>query len=166
MTVADPLSITTPTDHQILITRAFDAPRQRVFDAWTKPELLRRWYGPRNYRLVTCDVDLRVGGAWRYVLRAPDGTDMELLGVYREIVVPELLVTTERNVDCEAGEGAETIVTTRFTEHDSRTVVTSCITYPSTQLRDAVLRSGMERGVAEAYDRLADELASAAWSTR
>ena len=160
MSVADTLSVTAPTDRQIRLTREFEAPRARVFDAWTKPELLRRWFGPRGHQLVTCEVDLRVGGAWRYVLCAPDGTEMLLCGEYREIVVPERLVSTERNVDCDAGEGAETVITTTFTELAGRTTMISTISYPSTQIRDAVLRSGMERGVGEAYDQLADTLAA------
>ena len=160
MSLADTLSIITPTEREIVITRTFDAPRQRVFDAWTKPELLRRWFGPRGHVLVVCEVDLRVGGTWRYVLRGPGGSEMLLHGVFREIVAPVRLVSTEHNVDCDAAEGAETLTTTTFVEHAGRTTMTGQISYPSADIRDAVLRSGMRRGVGEAYDRLAEVLAA------
>ena len=83
------LQVTTPSDKEIVLTRVFDAPRHLVFDALTKPELLKRWFGPRGWSLVVCDVDLRVGGAWRFVLRGPDGTEMGMSGIYREIARPE-----------------------------------------------------------------------------
>jgi len=154
------LTITTPTDREIVQTRDFDAPRHLVFAALTTPDLLRRWFGPRRYELVVCEVDLRVGGAWRYVVRGPDGSEMVLHGVYREIVAPERLVHTEANDDCDAEDGAESLVTTTLVEneHERRTTMTSTIRYPSQQIRDAVLRSGMEHGVAEGYDRLAELL--------
>ena len=154
------LSITTPTDREIVMTRGFDAPRDRVFDAWTKPELLRRWFGPRGHSLVECEVDLRVGGAWRYVLQGPDGTLMLLRGVYQEIEPPDRLVSIEENVDCDAASGVKTLVTTTLVEHAGRTTLTTRQTYPSQQIRDAVLRSGMERGVGEAFGQMSELLAA------
>src|SRR5437879_13654195 len=82
------LKVTTPTDREIVLTRVFDAPRRLVFDAFSKPELLKRWFGPRGWSLVVCEVDLRVGGGFRFVLRGHDGTEMAMRGVYREIVPP------------------------------------------------------------------------------
>src|SRR5712691_7085974 len=89
------LKVTTPTDREILLTRVFDAPRSLVFDALTQPELLKRWFGPRGWSLVVCEVDLRVGGSWRFRLRGPDGREMGMSGVYREIVLPERDAHTE-----------------------------------------------------------------------
>src|SRR5260370_8969355 len=89
------LKVTTPTDREIVLTRVFDAPRTLVFDAFSKPELLKRWFGPRGWSLVVCEVDLRVGGTFRFVLRGPDGRDMGMRGVYREIVPPERSVHVE-----------------------------------------------------------------------
>lgn len=155
------LTVTTPTEREIVMTRVFNAPRRLVFDAWTKPELLRRWLGPHGSELLVCEVDLRVGGSWRYVLRAPDGSEMRMHGVYHEIVA-ERLVTTGANDDCDAEAGAESLVTTTLVEHDGRTTLTNTVLYPSRQIRDAVIDSGMEHGVAEGYDRLADELTAMA----
>src|SRR6266850_5014347 len=98
------LQLTTPTEREVTITRAFDAPRGLVFDALTKPELLRRWYGPVGWSLVVCDIDLRVGGAFRLVSRRADGKDVGQRGVYREIVPPERLVNTEWWEDWNPGE--------------------------------------------------------------
>jgi len=156
------LAVTTPTDREIRMTRDFDAPRHLVFEALTRPELLRRWFGPRGYELVECEIDLRVGGTWRYLVRAPDGSEMRLRGVYREVVRPERLVSTEANEDCDAENGAVSTATTVLVERDSRTAMTMTMTYPSQEIRDAVLRSGMEHGVAEGYDQLAEVLAEAA----
>src|SRR6266480_1056663 len=114
------LIVTTPTAREIVMTRVFDAPRSFVFDAFTKPELLRRWFGPRGWSLVVCEVDLKVGGAWRFVLRGPDGIDMGMRGVYREIVPPERSVHTER-FDDYPGEAQ---VTANFVEQEGRTIFT------------------------------------------
>ncbi len=153
------LSVTTPTACEIVLTRGFDAPRELVFDAWTKPELVRRWYGPRGHHLVICEIDLRVGGSWRYVVRNPAGQDMLLRGVFHEIVPPERLVSLESNVDCDASQGAETLSTSVFVEVGGQTTVSTTLLYPSQQLRDAVITSGMQRGVGESYDKLAEVLA-------
>src|SRR5207247_4922691 len=89
------LKVTTPTDREIVLTRVFDAPRRLVFDAFTKPEILKRWFGPRGWSLVTCEVDLRVGGGFRFVLRGPDGRDLGMRGIYRELSSPDRSVHTE-----------------------------------------------------------------------
>jgi uncharacterized protein YndB with AHSA1/START domain len=152
------LTVTTPTDRDIVMTRIFDAPRQLVFAALTQPELLRRWYGPRGYQLVQCEVDLRVGGAWRFVVRAPDASEMVLRGSYLEIDRPARLVNTAANEDCAAVAGSESLVTTILDEQAGRTTLTSTERFPSRRIRDAALNSGMEHGVAQGYDRLAETL--------
>jgi len=155
------LQVTTPSEREIAMTRTFDAPRSLVFDAWTKPELLKRWLGVRNgWSLAVCEVDLRVGGAYRFVWRGPDGAEMAMGGVYREIVAPERLVSTEKFDDpWYAGEALDTIV---LVEEDGKTTATTTVLYESQEIRDAVLESGMARGVAESYDVLAELLASMA----
>jgi uncharacterized protein YndB with AHSA1/START domain len=150
------LTVTTPTDREIVLTRAFDAPSRLVFDALTTPALLRRWFGARGWHLVVCEVDLRVGGAWRFVSRGPDGTDMGHGGVYREVLPPHRLVYTEL-FDDQSYPG-ESLVTHVLVEHDGRTTLTSTVLYASREGRDIVLAYPMERGVAEAYDRLAELL--------
>jgi uncharacterized protein YndB with AHSA1/START domain len=150
------LKVTTPTDREVVMTRVFDAPRHLVFDAFSKPELLRRWFGPRGWSLVVCEVDLRVGGGFRFVLRGPDGREMGMRGVYREIVPPERSVHME-SFDDYPGESQVTAV---FVEQNGKTTFTATVLYPSQQVRDAVIQSGMEHGAAESYDRLAGLLAS------
>lgn len=150
------LKVTTPSEREIVLTRVFDAPRRLVFDALTKPELLKRWFGPRGHNLVVCEVDLRVGGTWRFVLRSPDGKDMGMRGVYREIVPPDRSVHTESFDDFPG----EALVTANLVERDGKTTLTGTVLYPSQEIRDAVIKSGMEHGAAEGYDRLAELLAS------
>ena len=150
------LKVTTPTDREIVLTRVFDAPRHLVFDAFTKAELLKRWFGPRGWSLVVCEVDLRVGGGFRFVLRGPDGTQMGMRGVYREIVPPERSVHME-SFDDYPGESQ---VTSVLTEDGGRTTLTATVLYPSQEVRDIVIKSGMEHGAAESYDKLAEMLAS------
>ncbi len=156
MTTVANLRVSTPSDREIMMTRVFDAPRSLVFDALTKPELLKRWFGPRGWSLVVCEVDLKVGGAWRYVLRGPDGADMGMRGVYREIVPPERSVHTESFDDFPE----ESVVTTVLVENGGKTTLTATALYPSQEIRDAVIKSGMEHGAAETYDRLAELLPS------
>jgi uncharacterized protein YndB with AHSA1/START domain len=150
------LKVTTPTDREILMTRVFDAPRRLVFDAFSKPELLKRWFGPRGWSLVVCEVDWKVGGGFRFVLRGPDGKDMGMRGVYRELVAPERSVHME-SFDDFPGESQVTAV---FTEEGGKTTLNVTVLYPSKEVRDIVLKSGMEHGAAESYDRLAELLAS------
>jgi uncharacterized protein YndB with AHSA1/START domain len=160
MTNTETLQVTTPSDREIAMTRVFEAPRSVVFDAWTKPELLTRWLGVRNgWTFEVCEVDLRVGGAYRFVWRGPDGAEMGMGGVYREIVAPERLVSTEKFDDpWYPGEALDTIV---LVEHDGKTTATTTVLYESQEIRDAVLESGMARGVAESYDMLDELLESA-----
>ena len=150
------LKVTTPSDREIVLTRVFDAPRRLVFDAFTKPELLKRWFGPRGWSLVVCEVDLRVGGAIRFMWRGPVGSDMGMRGVYREIVAPERSVHME-SFDDYPGESQVTAV---FAEQRGKTTLTATVLYPSKEVRDAVIKSGMEHGAAESYDKLAELLAS------
>src|SRR5438093_12929728 len=118
------LQATTPTDREIAMTRLFDAPRKLVFDAWTKPELLKRWFGPPGWSLVICEIDLKVGGAYRYVWRREhDGTDMGMGGVYREIVPPERIVNTESFDD--SWYPGEALDTTVLVEQGGKTTLTT-----------------------------------------
>lgn len=150
------LTVTTPTDREIVLTRVFDAPRERVFDAFSKPELLKRWFGPRGWSLDVCEVDLRPGGTFRFVMQGPNGHRMGMRGVYREVVPPERSVHME-SFDDYPGESQVTAV---FTEKDGKTTLTATVLYPSAEVRDLVLKSGMEHGAAESYDKLAELLGS------
>jgi uncharacterized protein YndB with AHSA1/START domain len=159
------LQVTTPSDREIAMTRVFAAPRSLVFDAWTKPELLMRWLGVRGgWTFAICEVDLRVGGAYRFVWRAPDGTEMGMGGVYREVVRPERLVATEK-FDESWYEG-EALDTTVLVEKGGKTTVTITVLYQSREVRDAVLKTPMATGVAESYDKLDDVLGSRLASTK
>ncbi|MCW2938755.1 MAG: ATPase [Actinomycetia bacterium] len=146
------LMVTTPTDREIVVTRVFDAPRRLVFDAWTKPELLKRWFGARGWNLVVCEVDLRVNGTWRFLSRGPDGTDMGHGGVYRVIQPPGRLVYTELFDNQSYPD--ESLITHEFVEQDGKTTLTSTLLYATQEGRDIVLSYPMERGLAEGYDRL------------
>jgi uncharacterized protein YndB with AHSA1/START domain len=153
------LEITTPSDHEIVMKRVFEAPRQLVFDAHTKPELVKRWlYGPEGWSLPVCEIDLRPGGAFRYVWSGQDGTQMGSRGTFREVVPPERIVHTE--VFDEAWYPGEAVVTTEFTEQDGRTTLTLTVAYESREARDMAMDSGMAEGVEAGYDRLAGVLAS------
>ena len=154
------LKVTTPSDREIAMTRVFDAARSMVFDAWTKPELLKRWLGVfGDWTFAVCEVDLKVGGKYRYVWRGSDGKEMGMGGVYREIVRPERIVCTERFDEPWYG-GGDAIDTTVFAEKDKKTTVTTTVLYASKQVRDSVLKSPMEGGVAKSYDQLDEVLTS------
>ena len=153
------LQVTTPSEREIAMTRVFDAPRGLVFDAWTKPELLKRWLGVRGgWTFAVCEVDLRVGGAYRFVWRGPTGIEMGMGGVYREIVRPERLVATEK-FD-EAWYEGDALDTTTFVERGGKTTATTTVRYASRAVRDSVLKTPMLTGVAESYDKMAEVLAS------
>ena len=156
------LKVTMSTDREIAMTRVVDALRQLVFDAFTKPELIRRWLlGPEGWSMAVCDVDLRTGGTFHYVWRNyADGKEFGLGGVYREIVRPERIVHVE-NFD-EPWYPGEGLVTTTFVEQNGSTTVTMSILYDSREIRDMAIESGMERGVATSYDRLAELMAEIA----
>ena len=150
------LKVTTPSDREVKMVRVFDAPRAMVFDAFTRCELLKRWFGPRGFSLAICEGDFKVGGTWRFVLRGPDGGEMGMRGVIREMVRPERLVHAESFDDYPG----ESLVTTQFIEEAGKTTVTITVRYESKQIREAVIASGMEHGAAETYDRLAEYLES------
>lgn len=152
------LTVTTPGTREIVLSRVFDAPSRLVFDAWTKPELLTRWYGARGWNLVECAVDLRVGGEWRFVSEGPAGARMVQRGVYREIEPPTRLVTTEQ-FDDQSYPGP-TLITHVFTETAGRTTATTTVRYATPAARDRVLQYPMARGVGEGYDRLDAVLAT------
>jgi uncharacterized protein YndB with AHSA1/START domain len=148
------LTVNAQGDRDIVMTRTFDAPRDLVFEAHTKPELVKRWLtGPPPWEIVVCEIDLRAGGKFRYVWRNPtNGTEMGMGGVYREIVAPERIVSTEK-FDDPWYEG-EAVGTLLLTEENGRTTLTNIVTYSSREARDGVLASGMASGVEISYDKL------------
>jgi uncharacterized protein YndB with AHSA1/START domain len=150
------LKLTTPSDLEIAMTRDFDAPRDLVFEALTKPELVKRWLlGPDGWSMPICEIDLKVGGTFRYVWRRDeDGSEMGMSGVYREILRPERIVATEK-FDQPWYPG-EAVGTTVLVEKNGRTTLTNTVRYESKEIRDGVLKSGMEDGVSKSYDRLAE----------
>ena len=152
----DTLKVVAQGDRELVMTRVFDAPRDLVFAALTTPELLKRWFGPHGWTLTECEVDLRVGGVWRFFSRGPGGRTMGMRGVYREIIAPERLQYTEAFDDF--AQHGSALVTATLVERDRRTTLTNLILSPSREVRDAVVQSGMEHGAAETYDRLAGVL--------
>ena len=145
--------MTLPTDEQILITREFAAPRHLVYKAYTTPELVRRWWNAKRGEVMTCEIDLRVGGSWRYVMVTADGFEVAFHGEYRELVPDERIVTTEVYEGVpEPGEGVLNTVT--FDEADARTTLTILVECPSRDVRDAIIDSGMEAGMQDAMDLL------------
>jgi uncharacterized protein YndB with AHSA1/START domain len=153
------LKVTTPTEREIAMTRVFDAPRNLVFEAYTKPDLVKRWLGLHaGWSLAICEIDLRIGGAYRFVWRGPDRAEMGMGGVYREVVVPERIVATEKfDQSWYPGEAVSTLA---LVERGGRTTLILTVRYESREARDAVLKSPMESGVAAGFDKLADLLAS------
>jgi uncharacterized protein YndB with AHSA1/START domain len=150
-------NVTLPTDEQILITREFDAPKDLVFRAWTSPELVTRWWNAKRGEVTTCEIDLRVGGAWRYVMETPEGFEVGFHGEYREIVPNERIVSTEIYEGLPEGVSDEeggTVNTATFTEADGRTTLTILVQAPSKETRDAIIDSGMEAGLQDALDLL------------
>ena len=154
------INITTPSDTEIVMTRVFNAPRRLVFDAWTRPELLKRWLvGPSGWTMPVCEVDLRVGGVYRHVWRSEDGKcEFGSHGVFREVSAPERTVATER-MD---GHPGEAVVTNLLTERDGKTTSTMTMRFDTKAERDVALNSGMEKGMEPSYTRLDDVLASMA----
>ncbi len=148
------LQVTLKSDREVVLKRVFNAPREMVFEALTKPDLLKQWMGPRGWSLLVSEIDLRVGGRWRSVLRSPDGRDMGTSGVYRELDPPQRIVSTEAYDDF-PGETVNTLV---LREQDGKTTFTCTILYPSKEIRDAVIAAGMELGAEECYDKLSEFL--------
>lgn len=159
LTMIRPLDISAPSDREVVITRDFEAPAELVFDCHTKPDLVRRWLlGPPGWTMPVCDIDLKVGGRYRYVWHGPNGEEMGMGGIYREIVRPGHIVTSE--LFDEDWTGGETLVTTRFVEDAGRTRATLTVHYASKEARDGALATGMTDGMEAGYQRL-DELLAA-----
>ena len=156
MTVASSgtAKVTLPTDDQILITREFDAPRHLVFEAYTKPELVKRWWHANRGRVTVAEIDLRVGGKWRYVMVAEGGIEVGFHGEYREVVPNERIVSTEAYEGLPDPDASPTVNTATFTEADGRTTLTILVEAPSKEVRDAIIESGMEDGMQDALDLL------------
>ena len=146
--------VTLPTDTQILITREFDAPKDLVYKAWTTPELIKLWWSGDRGTVTSADVDLRVGGRWRYVMTASNGFEVAFHGEYREIVPNERIVATEVFEGMPNAEEAAVVTTNTFTEKNGRTTLTILAQHPSREIRDMVINSGMETGMQEQMDRL------------
>jgi uncharacterized protein YndB with AHSA1/START domain len=151
MTTTRKAVVTLPTDTQILITREFDAPKDLVYKAYTTPELIKRWWSGDRGEVTIADVDLRVGGSWRYVMTANGGFEVGFHGSFREIVPNERIVSTDVFEGMPEGEAVETAT---FTEADGRTTLTILVQHQNQQHRDAHINSGMEGGMNEAFDHL------------
>jgi uncharacterized protein YndB with AHSA1/START domain len=154
----EPLSITAPGDREIVVTRDFDAPRELVFLCYSKPELLRRWYGLPDWTMTVCEIDFRVGGKWRFVTRAPGGFEMGSSGTYTAIEVPVRIVNTE--IYDQDWTGGETTVTLTLTETDGRTTATTSVLYATPEARAGAVASPMATGMEIAFKRLDELLAS------
>jgi uncharacterized protein YndB with AHSA1/START domain len=148
--------VTLPTNEQILITREFEAPKHLVYKAWTTPELVKRWWNAKRGEVTVAEIDLRVGGKWRYVMVTDDGFEVAFHGEYREIAPNERIVSTEVYEGAPQLEGSEqgTLNTATFTEADGRTTLTILVEAPSREIRDAIIDSGMEAGLQDALDLL------------
>jgi uncharacterized protein YndB with AHSA1/START domain len=144
-------TVTLPTDEQILITREFDAPKHLVYKAWTTPELVKRWWSAKRGEVTIAEIDLRVGGKWRYVMIACEGFEVGFHGEYREIVPDERLVSTEVYEGMPEGEALDTLT---LTESDGRTTLTLLVEHSCKEHRDAHINSGMEDGLQDALDLL------------
>jgi uncharacterized protein YndB with AHSA1/START domain len=149
------LSVTTPSDREIVMTRVFDAPRDLVFEAHSSCEHLSNWWGPRRYEIASCEVDFRPGGSWRIAHRGPDAEEFIFYGEYREIVRPERITWT---FGWEGMPGKASIETMTLEEHDGKTTVTATSVYDTVEDRDGMLQAGAEEGAAETYDRLDEYL--------
>jgi uncharacterized protein YndB with AHSA1/START domain len=153
VTDSNKATVTLPTDEQILITREFDAPRHLVFEAFTTPELVRRWWHAKRGEMTVAEIDLRPGGAWRYVMVTGDGTEVGFHGEYREVVPNERVVSTETYEGLPEGvteEQGTTVNTATFAESNGRTTLTLLVQAPSKETRDAIIASGMEDGLQDA----------------
>jgi uncharacterized protein YndB with AHSA1/START domain len=156
LTTSGETSFTKPSDLELVMTRAFAAPRAVVYAAWTRPEHVRQWLlGPDGWSMPVCEIDLRPGGGWHFVWRKEDdGSEMEMRGEYRDVRPPTLLINTESW----GGDWPETLSTLSLAEEAGRTILTQTIRYPTREARDAVLQTGMEQGVQRSFERLDDYL--------
>jgi uncharacterized protein YndB with AHSA1/START domain len=150
-------TLTLPSDLEIAQKRVFNAPARALFDVWTKPEHVRQWYGVRSTTVTVCDIDLRVGGAWRWVVTKPHGLEIAFSGVFLAIDPPHRLQRTEV---FEAMPGAGCVVTLTFDENDGRTTFTMHMLFESKEHRDICLKSGMELGIRECYENIDKLLAT------
>lgn len=165
MEASGTLKVSTPSDREIQMTRDFHASADLLFDAWTRPEFLKRWlHGPEGWLLVVCEMHLKVGGKVRMEWAHNDGTRMGSSGVFREVARPTRLVHTE--IYDQDWTGGETVVTLAFSEHAGKTTLTQTILYSSRAARDAALKTGMERGVAASFDNLDRVLAAGEFSSQ
>jgi uncharacterized protein YndB with AHSA1/START domain len=154
VTTSGTATMTLPTDEQLLITREFDAPKHLVYKAWTTPELVKRWWSGHRGEMTIAEIDLRVGGRWRYVMVADGGFEVAFHGEYREIVPNERIVSTQVYEMPEAPEGEGVLNIVTFTEVDGRTILSLLVQTASKEDRDAILNSGMEVGMQEQMDFL------------
>jgi uncharacterized protein YndB with AHSA1/START domain len=148
--------ISLPSDTEVLITRKFDAPAEAVFEAYTTPELVKRWWGFESSEWLVCDIDLRVGGTWRYVTRDDDGTEVGFHGEFREIEAPHRLVSTEAYEGIPDPDENAALNVLTLDESDGVTTMSLLVEMPSKEARDAMLATGMESGMQVSYDRLED----------
>jgi uncharacterized protein YndB with AHSA1/START domain len=153
--------ITLPSDTEMLITRVFDAPAELIFRAWTTPELVKQWWGFDTSEWLVCEIDFRVGGTWRFVAREGD-MEVGFHGEYREIDAPHRLVSTEVYEGAPNPEESGSVNTMTLDEVDGVTTMTTLVQYPSQEIRDAVLESGMESGMQVSYNRMEDLVRSMA----
>jgi len=149
------LTIATPSEREIVMTREFDAPRELVFEAHSSCEHMSRWWGPRKYEFASCEIDFRPGGKWRVVHRGPDGEEYAFYGEYREILRPERIVWT---FEFEGFPGSVSVETMTLEEHDGKTTFTATSVYDTVEQRDQMLQSGMEEGATESMERLDEYL--------
>jgi uncharacterized protein YndB with AHSA1/START domain len=147
-------TVSLPTDEQILIEREFDAPKDLVYKAWTTPELVKRWWSAKRGEVTIAEIDLRIGGVWRYVMVTDDGVEVAFHGEYREIVPNERIVSTEAYEGVPDPDANATLNTATFTEADGRTTLSILVEAPSKAVRDAIIDSGMEAGMQDALDLL------------
>ena len=154
MTSSGTATVTLPTDTQILITRQFDAPKHLVYKAWTTPELVKRWWHANRGTVTLAEIDLRVGGTWRYVSVTDGGFEVAFHGEYREIVPNERIVSTEAYEGVPDADANATLNTLTLTEADGRTTLEVVVEAPSKEVRDAIIESGMEAGMQDAMDLL------------
>lgn len=145
------LTVTTPSDREVVMVRVFDAPRELVFEAHTSCEHMKRWWGPRRYEVAECELDFREGGTWRILQRGADGDEHGFSGEFREIVRPERITWT---FEYDGAPGHVSVQTVTFEEHDAKTTLTATAVYGSIEDRDATLQTGMTEGAAETWDRL------------
>jgi uncharacterized protein YndB with AHSA1/START domain len=155
LTSSGTAKVTLPADDQILITREFAAPKHLVYKAWTTPELVKRWWNAKRGEVTVAEIDLRVGGKWRYAMVTEDGFEVAFHGEYREIVPNERIVSTEVYEGMPEGAPEEgTLNTATFNESNGRTTLTILVQAPTKEIRDAIIDSGMEAGMQDAMDLL------------